>query len=348
MKIASSAVALQSRHFAETRSERSESLRSWIGARRPDFEGRESAAPNAQPIVEISTSARAAQSSESAAVEAADPTDGDPFLTMLRVMLEWITGEPVRIFRPGDFFGNTASAAAPAPAAPPQASARRAGFGVEYDYRAVHEETEETAFSAAGTIRTADGQNIDFRLDLAMRRHYRAEASVSVRIGDAVRKDPLVVNFAGTAAQLSNQRFRFDLTGDGKAEEIPLLASGSGYLALDLNLNGRIDSGAELFGPASGSGFAELARHDEDGNGWIDENDAVFSRLRVWTPDGSGGGELLSLQERNVGAIHLGRIGTPFELRGPGNEDLGGIRESGIFLTESGTAGTVQEIDLTV
>lgn len=351
MKIASANVALQGRHFAETRTEKSETLRSWIGSRRPDFEGRETAGARPRQTVQISESARLAQSAETQSAGTADTTESDPFVAMLRVMLEWITGEPVKIFRPEDFFGSgqtPPSAAAPSRPASRQTAPGGAGFGIEYDYRAVHEEAEETRFSADGVVRTTDGQEISFRLEAVMQRYYREETRVSVRIGDAQRKDPLVVNFAGTATQLSNQRFRFDLTGDGNAEEIPLLAGGSGYLALDLNLNGRIDSGAELFGPASGSGFAELARHDDDRNGWIDENDAVFSRLGVWTPDSDGKGNLVTLKDRNVGAIYLGRVDTPFELRGAGNEDLGGVRESGIFLTESGTAGTVQEIDLTI
>ncbi|MDK9724390.1 MAG: hypothetical protein OEL88_05830 [Sterolibacteriaceae bacterium MAG5] len=349
MKIASANVALQGRHFAETRTEKSESLRSWIGSRRPDFEGRETAGAGPRPTVQISESARLAQSAETQSAGTADATDSDPFVAMLRVMLEWITGEPVKIFRPEDFFSSgPPSVAAPSRPASRQAAPGGAGFGIEYDFHAVREETEETRFSAAGMVRTTDGREIGFRLEAVMQRYYREETNISVRVGDAQRKDPLVINFAGTAAQLSNQRFRFDLTGDGNAEDIPLLASGSGYLALDLNLNGRIDSGAELFGPASGSGFAELDRYDDDRNGWIDENDAVFSRLGVWTPDSEGKGELATLKERNVGAIYLGRTDTPFELRGAGNEDLGGVRESGIFLTESGTAGTVQEIDLTL
>lgn len=355
MKIASATVALQGQHFSETRSEKNEALRSWVGNRRPDFEGRERFTSAPRPAVRISDSARLlAQSAETNTVETANATDSDPILTMLRVMLEWITGEPVQIFRPSDFLGNgqtteTGAALAQNGKAPSrQTQARSAGFGVEYDYHATYEETEATRFSAAGVVKTADGREIDFRVDLAMNRHYREETSVSVRLGDAQRKDPLVVNFTGTAAQLSNQRFRFDLMGDGDMKEIPVLGSGSGFLALDLNMNGRVDSGQELFGPTSGSGFADLARYDEDRNGWIDENDGVFSRLRVWTPDAAGNGELASLKERNVGAILLARTDTPFELRGAENEDLGGIRETGLFLSEAGAVGTVQEIDLTI
>ncbi len=159
----------------------------------------------------------------------------------------------------------------------------------------MYEEFETTSFSAEGIVRTADGQEISFKLDIEMTRYYREETNVSLRAGDAVRKDPLVVNFDGTASQLSgqaNRRFNFDLNGDGKAESLPQFASGSGYLALDLNRNGRIDSGKELFGPQSGNGFAELALLDNDGNGWIDENDKDYNRLEVWTPAEEGAGKL--------------------------------------------------------
>jgi hypothetical protein len=79
--------------------------------------------------------------------------------------------------------------------------------------------------------------------------------------------------------------------------------------------DGKINSGAELFGAGSGDGFADLAAHDTDGNGWIDESDAVYDQLRVWAPDGPGGGALSSLKEKGVGAISAGHVATPFELR---------------------------------
>ena len=163
-----------------------------------------------------------------------------------------------------------------------------------------------------------------------------------------MRRDPLVLNFDGTAAQLSDQRFAFDLDSDGTADNLALLAGGSGYLAIDRNANDRIDSGSELFGPATDSGFGELAALDNDRNGWIDENDAAFAALRIWTPDATGDGTLETLAQRNVGAIATGNVASPFELRGAGNSNLGAIATSGVFLTEDGRAGAVQEIDLSV
>jgi hypothetical protein len=103
-----------------------------------------------------------------------------------------------------------------------------------------------------------------------------------------------------------------------------------------------------LFGAQSGDGFADLARHDADGNQWIDENDAVFDRMRIWSPSDEGNATLTTLKQRDVGALYLGRLATPFELRTAGNDSLGALRSTGVFLTEGGQPGTLQQIDLTV
>ena len=66
------------------------------------------------------------------------------------------------------------------------------------------------------------------------------------------------------------------------------LASGSGYLAFDVNVNGRINDGSELFGACSGDDFAEHARLDKDGNHWLDEQDSGFAGLRIWQRSKSG------------------------------------------------------------
>ena len=123
-----------------------------------------------------------------------------------------------------------------------------------------------------------------------MTRVYVEQTDISLRLGDAVKqkKDPLVINFNGSAAQLTSTKFSFDIDTDGTTENISFAAPGSGFLALDKNHDGKINDGSELFGPASGNGFKELAAYDQDGNQWIDENDAVFSRLKVWSKDGEG------------------------------------------------------------
>ena len=41
-------------------------------------------------------------------------------------------------------------------------------------------------------------------------------------------------------------------------------------------------------GCLSGDGFQDLAGYDQDGNGWFDENDAVYDKLQVWSKDADG------------------------------------------------------------
>lgn len=359
MRIASAEMQMASTHASQQRHEIRESLRVWVGNRRPDFEGNGPRRPAGDPV-SISDAGRAAQSGEAEAIEqAADAADTDPRLMMLRELIFMLTGKQVRVFDASELEPRRGSEAAlsqqtpnalnapNAAAAPP---ARPAGFGVEYDYHESYAESEQTTFSASGVVRTADGREIAFKLDLAMSRSYAEETNVSLRLGDAARqqKDPLILNFSGNAAQLSDQRFSFDLDADGQSDSINLLASGSGFLALDRNSDGRINDGSELFGVKSGDGFADLAADDGDGNGWIDEGDAIYRQLRVWTPAGDGDGTLRSLQEAGVGAIALTRIDTPFAIRDAANETLGQVRSSGIFLQESGEAGTIQQVDLSV
>lgn len=354
MKIDSASYSLQSSHEAFTHDEKQETLRLWTGQHRPD-----SATP-----VSLSDAARASLAADIAA--AADPAtqplpqlsaikdaiaaaEDDPFIRLLKFMIEMLTGKSIESFTVKAL---GAIDAPPAPANPqrtqqqPQQQRKSAGFGVEYDYHALHQEFEQTRVSGQGIIKTRDGQEISFKLDISMTRDIRTETSASLRAGDAQRKDPLVLNFDGTAAQLSDASFAFDLGGAGK--KLAMLAGGSGYLAIDRNGNGKVDSGSELFGPATNSGFGELAALDSDGNGWIDENDAAFKALRVWTPDIKGGGTLETLASRNVGAIAVAHVASPFELRGTGNSNLGAIAASGLFVKENGGIGTVQEADLTV
>src|SRR5690606_26074658 len=194
---------------------------------------------------------------------------------------------------------------------------------------------------------TADGAEIRFELDFAMARSYTESVSFSLSAGDRRKEDPLVDFGGAAAAPLSEGCVYYVLDGDGGKEQLPLLG-GSGFLASDRTTNGRIDNGRELFGPASGDGFAELAALDDDGNGWIDEADAAWSQLRLWSPDVEGKGRLQSLNEAGVGAFYLGRVDTAFGLKDAANDTQGLMRASSIYLREDGRVGTVSQVDLRV
>lgn len=216
-----------------------------------------------------------------------------------------------------------------------------------YSHQYYYEETETTSFTTQGTVKCADGREINFNLNLNMSRsfqEYYEEVYHSVEVSMC---DPLVINLEGNIADLSDQTFFFDIDGDGEKEEINRLAKGSGYLALDKNGDGVINDGTELFGTASGDGFADLAKYDSDGNGFIDEGDDIFFKLKIWTMDENGNEKLVSLKDKNVGAICLQNAATDFALTNAVNERKGMIRKSGFFLYEDGVAGSIQHVDVT-
>jgi len=173
-----------------------------------------------------------------------------------------------------------------------------------------------------------------------------SQESISFKAGDALI-DPLVINYGGNKVRLTEVKHSFDLDLDGKKDEINFVGQGSGFLALDKNQDGTINDGNELFGPKSGNGFSELAKYDDDKNGWIDENDAVFNKLKIWTKDENGTMNLYSLKEKGVGALYLEKASTQFDMESNG-EKAGKLKESSVFLREDGSAGTLQEIDLKI
>lgn len=207
-------------------------------------------------------------------------------------------------------------------------------------------ENEDTSFSTVGTVRTKDGREINFNVNVGMSREFQQYYREDLHFADFKMCDPLVINLDTDVAELSDQNFYFDIDADGEEDEIARLSGGSGYLALDKNGDGVINDGSELFGTASGNGFADLAKYDEDGNGWIDEGDAIWSKLKIWCKDENGEDVLYRLSDKGVGAICLQNAATDFTLQGSDGHTQGAIRSTGIFLYENGNVGTVQHVDV--
>ena len=224
-----------------------------------------------------------------------------------------------------------------------------AGIGGYSTNMLTYSETEETGFHANGRACTEDGRTIDFNINILMSRSYMEYMNVSIPTMADALCDPLVVNIGSDTADVRDQTFKFDLDADGTEDEISMLGKGSGFLALDKNGDGKINDGSELFGTKSGDGFGDLREYDSDGNGWIDENDDVFSKLKVWCKDENGKDILMDLKEADIGAIFLGEQQTEFSLGGADGYRDGVIRSTGVFLQEStGAAGTVQHMDLSL
>ncbi|MBM2815479.1 MAG: repeat-containing protein [Ignavibacteria bacterium] len=219
--------------------------------------------------------------------------------------------------------------------------------GLEYNRTVMRYESESMQFSASGIIKTADGQEIKFNLSLEMTREHYEESNLNIQIGTPRKQDPLVVNFDGTAARLTDKQFTFDLNNDGKAENMNFPGFGSGFLTLDRNNDGAITNGTELFGTSTGNGFSELSAFDSDKNGWLDESDPAFGNLGILTKDDSGKDAIYSLQQKNIGALYLKNQDTAFTFKSSLYDNPSGeVVSSGAFLRNDGSAGTLQQINL--
>ncbi|NDE05320.1 MAG: hypothetical protein EB003_11865 [Flavobacteriia bacterium] len=111
---------------------------------------------------------------------------------------------------------------------------------------------------------------------------------------------------------------QFDLLATGSRIPTGWVGAQDGLLVRDLNHNGSIDSGAELFGSSTTlpngekakDGFQALAALDSNHDGLIDANDHDFNSLKVWqdaNQDGvSQNEELHSLEDLSIKSISLG------------------------------------------
>lgn len=153
----------------------------------------------------------------------------------------------------------------------------------------------------------------------------------------------------------------FDLDADGAPERLGWTAAGAldGFLCRDLNGNGTIDDGRELFGTATlleggelaENGYLALAELDQvpqggNGDGRVSEADALFPELCVWFDfdhDGRAGhGEVTGLQDLGVLELVLDyrtswrrdRFGNLFRFGSSGTLEI------------SGTAVRVQSYDV--
>jgi hypothetical protein len=227
-------------------------------------------------------------------------------------------------------------------------SANRLRFGLDYSAVATTKTTDKVNFAAQGKVLTADGRSLEININLALSRETSRSETLNMRLGAALQ-DPLVINFSGQSAELTSDTWQFDIDSDGDQESLYQLKAHSGYIALDKNQNGIIDDGGELFGATSGDGFADLRQYDQDQNGFIDEGDAIFQHLKIMVQGSNNSQQLFTLEEKNIGALYLGSQATPWDLAAGEQDQLAGqLRSTGFFLTEEGSAGTLQQIDLVV
>ncbi|WP_300454594.1 calcium-binding protein [Accumulibacter sp.] len=152
----------------------------------------------------------------------------------------------------------------------------------------------------------------------------------------------------------------FDHDGDGVKTGTGWVSSDDGFLVLDRNGNGVIDSGRELFGDSTiksdgksaADGFAALADLDSNADGKVSRLDAQFAGLRVWrdlNQDGiSQSGELFTLNALGIASIDVVKTANSQTLAN-GNQiaDLGTYtRSDGSVGTTGAVAGNLADVNL--
>lgn len=356
MIIADSAIHLSSQRLFTEEIHRKESLSIWNSGVEQEVQtdqitSQDKSKTNMMLIdssVKVSLSSESIKTSSSKKIdqEEMEELNTDLNMRILKAIIERFTGKKIRMFKPAD--GSISQSVHNFEGVGEGREVQQgSGFGLAYDYHESHFEAESTSFSASGTILTSDGAEIDFSLDLNMSRQFYEENNISIRAGEAL-KDPLVINFKGGAADLTQIKFSFDIDADGTEDRISFVSSDSGFLVLDKNGDGEVNDGTELFGAMTGDGFTELSVYDEDGNGWIDENDTIYDKLQIWVKNNTGEDQLFAVGQKGVGAIFLGNLATSFDLKTDHNDLLGQVKSSGIFLSEELEVGTVQQVDLVV
>ena len=197
------------------------------------------------------------------------------------------------------------------------------------------------ALNPAGNGAGGDGGTVATSSSIQLEFSFEFSASISTSQQVVKQGDPLVLDLDDDGVELSTYQngARFDLLGAGRAQQVAFVQGGDAFLALDRNGDGVINDGRELFGEQHGArnGFEELKRFDDNGDGVIDKNDAVFNELRLFRDNGNGiteAGELISLAEAGIVAIDLGYRETDERAAG-GNR----IAQIASFLRSNGSRG---------
>jgi len=164
---------------------------------------------------------------------------------------------------------------------------------------------------------------------------------------------PLVLdlNGDGVSTVAMTAGVHFDQNNNRFAELSGWVAPSDGLLVRDLNGNGQIDGGGELFGDntllASGqnaaNGFASLAELDTNQDGTVDSTEATAAGIKIWKDANQNGitdaGELLTLNQAGVSSLATGYTATP-TVDAQGNT----LGLTGSYTTVNGTVRAMDDV----
>jgi hypothetical protein len=110
---------------------------------------------------------------------------------------------------------------------------------------------------------------------------------------------------------------QYDITGSGLQTSVGWSSPEDGFLVRDINNDGLINDGTEMFGEATvlvngeraQDGFEALSDLDTNQDGLIDSQDQAFNSLAIWRDANTDGetdaGELLTLAQNDIASLNL-------------------------------------------
>jgi hypothetical protein len=134
----------------------------------------------------------------------------------------------------------------------------------------------------------------------------------------------LVMDIDGDGIELQSlagSKAFWDIDLDRFSENVAWVTSGDGFLAIDMSKDGIMDDASEFFGNRTGfeNGFLALADYDDNGDGVINSQDAVWKDLIVWINAGdaiTSGDELFSMDDLKITEIDLGYSDVSYSIEG--------------------------------
>ena len=166
-------------------------------------------------------------------------------------------------------------------------------------------------------------------------------------------RSPLVVDLDGDGVETTTTEdgTHFDHDNNGFAEKTSWVGKDDGLLVRDINGNGQIDDGTELFGNNSvlsngqkaANGFEALKDLDSNNDGVFNSSDTAWNQVNVWKDSNQNGkvdeGELLTLEQAEIENIDL-------NYQNSNAVDTNGntVGQIGSFDKENGTQGNISDI----
>lgn len=204
-------------------------------------------------------------------------------------------------------------------------------------------------------------ENGNFKVNLDLVTEYHSSyvnpmfiSSLKELYGTAeVTRSPLVVDLDGDGVETVgvSEGVYFDHDGNGFAEKSGWVGKDDGILVRDINNNGTIDNGTELFGNnsvlSSGenalNGFEALKELDSNKDGVFNSSDEAWNTVKVWKDSNQNGivdnSELLSLEQANIAGINL-NYNEQELVDGNGNTHA----QTGTIIKTDGSSGTITDV----